>query len=551
MMDAARTRGWEIVPMGLAELIRALSDPSSYPDPVGDEAIEVHQTHISIVFLAGAHAYKIKKPVSLGFVDYGTLERRRHFCEREVRLNRRLAPSVYLGTVPIAIEGGKLRVEGIGEVAEWAVKMVRLPVSATLHDRLERGAVGVEQVEALARRLARFHAGAESGPSISESGRFAVVAGNALENFDQSAPLVGKTVSAAVIARLQDLTERALTSLRPTIETRAARGVPRDGHGDLRLDHVYLFPEKQPPDDLVVVDAIEFADRFRHADPFADIAFLAMDLRFRGRGDLAGAFVEAYEVASGDVEGLSLLPFYIAYRAVVRAKVEGMKSDEPEVAVADRDAARIEARALWLLALRTLEAPGRRPCLVLVGGLPGSGKSTLARALAERAGFTVIRSDVVRKVLAGLPETARGAAGFGEGIYTPEWTDRTYSECLRRAEALLFEGKRVLVDASFGAELSRSLFLDAAEKWHLPRLLLLCRAGPDAIRERLRARVDDASDADWSIHEGASKAWETPGPASRPFIREVSTDRDTLATLAQALAPIAALDLEARIAGTP
>ena len=280
--------------MDLAGMIEALSDPAAYPRSHPADAVEVRQTHISVVFLAGPHAYKIKKPLALGFLDYSTPERRRHYCEQEVRLNRRLAPSVYLGVVPVTSDGTRVEMEGRGEVIEWAVKMERLPDDATLRERLRRGEIGGGQIEALARRIAAFHARAESGASISASGRLEVVARNARENFEESESLVGTTISRAVFERLEALTESTLAALGPLIEGRAGRGVPRDGHGDLRLDHVYLFPERPPPADMVIVDCIEFNERFRCADPIADMAFLAMDLTLHGRGDLARAFAEAY-----------------------------------------------------------------------------------------------------------------------------------------------------------------------------------------------------------------------------------------------------------------
>jgi len=460
----------------------------------------------------------------MSLVDYGTLEKRRRCSERKVLLNRRLAPSVYLATVPITDDGLKLQVEGRGEVVEWAVKMERLPESATLEARLRRGEVGPGDLDALARRIAAFHAGAETGPAIAASGRFDVVAANARENFDQSVALVGTTVSRAVLDRLQELTESALSRLRPTIEARASKGVPRDGHGDLRLDHVYLFPDRPPPADLVVIDCIEFNERFRHADPVADMSFLVMDLIRHGQRDLAHTFADAYFRTSGDEEGRSLLPFYTAYRAAVRGKVEGVKFSEPEVPEADRTAALIWARACWLLALRELETPDRRPCLVLVGGLPGSGKSTLARGLAEHAGFAVIRSDLVRKELTGSSTSQSSATSFESGIYTPEWTERTYAECLRHAEDLLFEGRRVLVDASFGVEASRRLFLELGTRWGIPALLLLCQADPEEVRGRLQRRRAGPSDADWSIHIQAARQWEEPGELTRQATHRITTD---------------------------
>jgi aminoglycoside phosphotransferase family enzyme/predicted kinase len=514
----------------LADLIAALARPEAYPARPGD--VEVRQTHISVVFLAGEFAYKVKKPVRLGFLDFSTLDRRRHFCDEEVRLNRRLAPDVYLGVVPIAQDAAGLRFEGDGQAIEWAVKMRRLPVEATLESRLGRDEVQPAHLEALAGKLAVFHAAADSGAPY---GRFAVVAGNARENFVQAAAQVGRTVRPAVFERLVQLTEESLGRLEPLIEARSERGVPRDTHGDLHLDHVYLFPERSPPDDLVVIDCIEFAERFRRTDPVADMAFLTMDLQARGRRDLARVFADAYFEAAGDAEGRALLPFYIAYLALVRAKVEGIELDEAEVPDDEKARARRRAEAHWLLALGALEAPVDRPALVLVGGLPGSGKSTLARGLGERARLHVLRSDVVRKELPGVPEHAAATVGYDQGIYDAGWTQRTYDEMLRRARAILAEGERVLIDASFRAEAQRRRFLDAACTWSVPALFLHCKADEATVRMRLAGRRGDASDANWSVHVRAAATWEAPTGSTLRVYREVDTSNEVSEVLEQGL----------------
>jgi aminoglycoside phosphotransferase family enzyme/predicted kinase len=517
--------------MDLQRLIAALSQPEAYPHPA--DPVEVRQTHVSAVFLAGAFVYKVKKPVALGFLDFGTLPLRRHFCQEEVRLNRRLAPSVYRGVVPVTRSGDGVRVGGTGEVVEWAVQMERLPDAAQLGEYVLRGEADADRMGRLARRLAAFHAAADAGPEVAALGRFDIVAGNARDNFTQSAAHVGVTVSRAVLERLQELTEQALDRLRPLIEARADRGVPRDGHGDLRLDHVYLFPERQPPDDVLAIDCIEFNERFRCGDPVADVAFLVADLLFVGRADLAGAFSDTY-LAAGDAEGHALLPFYTSYRAAVRGKVDGLKSEQPEVSAADRETARQHGRARWLLALGQLEEPSRRPGLMLVGGLPGTGKSTLARGLAERDGFTVVRSDAVRKELAG----GGGPGAFEAGIYSPEWTGRTYAECLRRAEGLLFEGKRVVVDASFREDARRQEFLDLGRRLCVPAVCLLGRATPATVRARLAGRHGDVSDADWSVHEQAAARWQEPGSATAPFVVSLDADGDPEAVREQAEAAL-------------
>ena len=508
--------------MELNQLIAGLSERSAYSHPLRD--VDVRQTHISVVFLAGDFVYKIKKPVQMGFLDFSSLTNRHHFCEEEVRLNRRLAPDVYLGVVPVVQNGTGLQVEAQGEVVEWAVKMARLPQDVTLQKRVQREEVSTDQIRALARKVAAFHASAERGEPISSFGRFDVVAGNARENFDQATAQIGTTLSQVVFDRLRQLTEEWLVRLKPLMESRARRDVPRDTHGDLHLDHVYLFPEKEPPADLVIIDCIEFNERFRFADPVADMAFLVMDFCFHGRRDLAQLFAEEYFRALGDEEGRALLPFYCAYRAAVRGKVEGFELAEKEIPETKRMKSQAKARAHWLLALGELETANRRPALVLVAGLPGTGKSTLARSLADRAGFELIRSDTVRKELAGQSGAARTSALLDSGIYSQEWTERTYAECLRRAQAILFEGKRVMVDANFREEHRRQTFLKAATDLGVRGAILLCEASAEMVRARLPGRQSDASDADWSVYLHAAQHWQAPGPMTVKRLWKISSD---------------------------
>jgi aminoglycoside phosphotransferase family enzyme/predicted kinase len=527
--------------MELTVLIEALSQPSAYCHPV--EKVEVRQTHISVVFLAGPYAYKIKKPVNMGFLDFTSLEKRRHFCGEEIRLNRRLAPAVYLGVVPVTMRDGEVRMQGDGETIEWAVQMERLPDTATLRERLLRGDVSAQEAEALARTIASFHDKAQANETIAAFGRFESVARNLRDIFKQSAPQVGTTVSPVVFARLQELTEAMLARLRPVIEERACRGMTRDTHGDLHLDHVYFFPEKQPPADLVIIDCIEFNERFRFTDPVADMAFPVMDFAFYGRTDLARAFADAYFRATSDREGRSLLPLYTAYRAMVRGSVEGLKLVEKEITLADRTSTLEKARAHWLLALGELEQPGNKSCLVLVGGLPGTGKSSLAQALAGQANFTVVRSDVIRKGLAGFAANERTAPTWQEKLYTPEWNDRTYGACLEKAEGLLWEGKRVIVDATFREDKKRLMFLEAAIKNGVPAVMLLCRADPETVRRRLAARREDASDAGWPTYLQLAKQWEEPGPVTQRVLHEIPSAGSLEGSTSTALQHLREVDL--------
>jgi predicted kinase len=301
------------------------------------------------------------------------------------------------------------------------------------------------------------------------------------------------------------------------------------------LDHVYLFPDRLPPEDLAVIDCIEFNERFRFADPVADIAFLAMDLKFEGEPELAREFADAWFAVIGDAEGRDLLPFYTAYRAVVRGKVEGFELRETEVPATEKAAALARARAHWLLALGELEPLGDRPALVLMGGVPGSGKSSLARELAGAANFTVVRSDLVRKELAGVAPEARPGRDFATDIYSPEWTERTYAACRQRAEALLWEGRRVIVDATFREEERRRNFIDAARRLAVPVHWFECHADGETIRQRLAARRNDASDADWAVYEQSVATWEAPSARSTAVRRAIGTSGAMEDSLRQAL----------------
>ncbi len=506
--------------MDLPQLIDALSQPGVYPEPA--RQVETRQTHISVVFLLDTVVYKVKKPVKLEFLDFSTLQQRHHDCEQEVRLNRRLAPSVYLGVVPITQTPSGVQVEGDGEVIDWAVKMRRLPENANFAKRLAEGRLDRDDMQLLAQRLAAFHNSAETSPAIAAFGDWEHVAANASGNFTETVTHIGITVDPEVHQRLLNRTKEHLHRLRSRIEQRQRRNMPRDTHGDARLEHVYRFPDQPPPDDLVVIDCIEFNERFRYADPVADLAFLLMDLLFADARPLANELIRFYFAAANDPDGEELLPFYVAYRALVRAKVEGIQALEPEVTADERRSAQERARAHWLLALGQLEPPRRRPCLLLVGGLPGTGKSTLAAELGTRASFTVLRSDVIRK------ELAQGVAGVD--LYSDAWSDRVYDECRQRAERALLAGERVLVDANFRQQARRQPFLELARRLAVPVRFLVCQADPGLVQDRLAQREDDVSDADWAVYQQLASQWEEPGPVWTGRMVTLDTEPEQEAT---------------------
>lgn len=519
--------------MDINAIIEGLRNPRAYPYSVLD--IAIHQTHISVVAVAGEFVYKIKKPVELGFLDFRSLEDRRKYCVEEVRINRRLAPYVYLGVVPICVgEDGELEIEGDGEPVEFAVKMLHLPDEATLAARLERGVLDAATMWRVGQRLARFHAEAERSEHISAAARYEKIAFNHQENFLQTRKDIGCCVPDDLYDEVAARAMHELERRRPLIEARAERRVACDGHGDLRLEHIYAFENRPPPEDLIALDGIEFNERFRHADPIADISFAVMELLDAGRRDLADALLDGWSHTSGDLEGLALLPLYTSYRAVVRAKVEGMLSDEEEVPARDRLLAQARASRHWGLARDLLTAAQQGPTLILVAGLPGAGKSTLARHLAGSLGARIFSTDRIRKELAGLDPHEDAQAAFGEGIYTEEWTTRTYEECLDRARRELAAGGRVIIDANLRREAQRRPFLEMAHNLGGDCALLVCQTSEDRARARIESRHDDPSDADWQVFLKAREQWERPEgePCGRVhFLPDASIDVVTQAAL--------------------
>lgn len=325
--------------------VAGLLDPAVAPPEM--VAPRLVQTHISWIVLAGPCAYKIKKPVSLGFLDYSTLEKRRAACEREIVLNRRLCPKVYLGVVPVTEHYGQVELGGPGRVLDYAVWMRRLPEARMLDRLLERGEATARMVEAVADRLAAFHATAATGPGVDEYGTPEAVWGNAVENFDQTRPFIGRTIDARTWVLANWATRRFLDARRALFERRVAEGRVRDGHGDLHAASICMA------EPLAIFDCIEFNDRFRCSDVAAEVAFLAMDLEFNDRRDLAATFVDRYLAASGDDELRELLPFYISYRAFVRGKVESFKLNEPEFTAEERAQATDRARRYFAVAAVT------------------------------------------------------------------------------------------------------------------------------------------------------------------------------------------------------
>lgn len=502
------------------DLIAGLLDPRAYPHAV--DRVELVETHISWVLLAGDRVYKIKKPVDLGFLDFTTLARRRFFCAEEVRLNRRLAPDVYLGVVELKGSRRRVRFSGPGRTLEVAVAMRRLPADRMLDRLVEEGAAGPALAEAIGITVARFHAAADTGGEIDELGGLDTVRRNWDENFAQTADLDAAVLPPASRQRLQTYVTAFLEREAATVAARVRAGRSRDCHGDLQAQHVCCT------DPIRIFDCIEFNHRFRFGDTASEIAFLAMDLDRLGRADLATGFLNAYFEESGDYEAVPLLDFYRAYRAWVRGKVLGFQ-------VRERPALLAQARACFDLAAR-YTAPRPAPTLIVMTGVMGSGKSTVARAVAARTGAVVVRTDVVRKRLAGVALRERGAHGFGEGLYTTAMGERTYEETLRLADQLLAARWPVVVDGSFSSAKERRRARELAERRGLRGLTLWCDAPDDVLARRLHQRATDRHEvSDGRVDLLASHRAQYEPPRSEPDVVEIDTSDEAPAGLERAL----------------
>jgi len=467
--------------MSLQEMHRQLLDPATYPEPT--DSVEFRETHISRVYLTDSHAYKLKKPLDLGFLDFTTLERRGFFCAEEVRLNQRFAPGVYLGVAELReAPDGTLRFGGHGTLREFAVRMRRLPENRMLDRMLDGAAPDLpDEIERLARHLAPLLAAS----AVCREDHLAVVRGNCMENLAQTLPAVGQALSDEAHRAMSGLTITQLLNLAPLIAAREARGYVRDGHGDLHARNICMA------DPIQVYDCIEFCRRFRVADIAAELAFLLMDLEFRGRRDLAERFLATYQTQAADPELNILLPFYKSYRAWVRGKIDALLANEAEVDATMRRQALERARRHFNLALG-YHVPAM---LLLTTGLMGVGKTTFARALAAAVCGTLLRSDVVRKELAGIDRGEPRPEAYGTGLYAPEMTARTYTELQRQAGTALQRGELVIIDAAFTKAAERQAFLALAERLGKPARLLHLHCDPATTLARLDRRQADGRDA--------------------------------------------------------
>lgn len=492
------------------------------------------ETHISLVLLHGELAFKFKKPVDLGFADFSTLERRHRFCDEELRLNRRLAPELYLDVVPITGTVQAPRLGGEGAAIEYCVRMRRFPQERLLDRQLAAGQLEAGQLEDFAASLAAFHQRAAVAGPHDDHGTAARVRAQVLASVERLVPPVTGPADPRP-AQLRRWLERELTRRAPKLRARREAGCVRECHGDLHLSNLVRLDGR-----VTAFDCIEFNPALRWTDVAAEVAFLCMDLDVRGRADLSARFLNAWLAASGDYDALGLLDLFRVYRSLVRAAVAGIRAAQDAGAQAPDDegaAARIERHVA--LASSYVERP-RRPWLAITCGLSGAGKSRVARDLAARNAAVHLRSDVERKRLAGLEPGARTDAAPGTGIYAAAMSERTYARLHALARAALAEGFAVVCDATFIERERRLAFRGLAAELGVPFRILAVQAPRAVLEARLRERAGsaDPSEADRHVLAQQLARQEPPGADEQALVLTVDTaagDPD-LDGLARALA---------------
>ncbi|MFN3397284.1 MAG: AAA family ATPase [Sulfurimicrobium sp.] len=507
-----------------AALIRALRNPARY-DHVAD-GVELIETHISWVLLSGAYAYKIKKAVDLGFLDFSTLEKRRFFCDEELRLNRRLAPQLYLDVVPISGTPSEPKLNGAGPVIEYAVKMLRFPQDALLDRMLAEGKLMPAQVDALAREVARFHAliSAVPPPGL---GTPDAVQQPVRENFAQLTERMSELPQDASLLALRQWSEEEFARRRAAFAARREHGFVRECHGDLHLGNMAWIDDRP-----TLFDCIEFNPALRWIDVINDMAFAVMDLHDRGRPDLAQRFLNTYLEQTGDFGGLRLLPYYQCYRAMVRAKVNSIRAGQTGLTAEQQRAAREQIGAYLHLAAILIRPA--RPWLLITHGYSGSGKTTATQLLLEQTRAIRLRSDVERKRLFGLAPQARSQSGIDQGLYAPDAHIRTYRRLEELAREVLQAGFPAIVDAAFLKRAERDAFRALALELGIPFIILEMRATEDTLRQRVVRREQvgrDASEATLQVLESQLRGAENITPAERGWTATVNSAPSMKASL--------------------
>jgi aminoglycoside phosphotransferase family enzyme/predicted kinase len=505
----------------LPPLIQQMLQPGFYPHAV-IEPIQLIQTHVSYVLLTGDYAYKLKKAVNFGFLDFSTLEKRQHFCQEELRLNQRGAAELYLEVLPVTVADKQYQLGGTGKAVEYALKMRQFPQEFLFTSLFEQGKLNEEQMEELGRVVAQYHAQAEINDYIRSFGEILQVRAAFDENYQQTEKYIGGPQTKEQFKETKQYTDKFFVERPELFTSRIHNNYIRECHGDLHLRNIALWHDK-----ITLFDCIEFNEPFRFVDVMYDVAFTVMDLEARQRQDLGNAFLNSYIEQTGDWEGLQVLPLYLSRQAYVRAKVTSFLLDDSSVPAAAKEEATKTAADYYKQAWEyTKPKQGK---LFLMSGLSGSGKSTTAKYLARQLNAIQIRSDAVRKHLGGISLQERG----GDDLYTPEMTQKTYTRLLNLGIILANQGFNVILDAKYDREQLRQDAIAQAEKHQIPLQIIYCTAPVEVIRDRLINRTGDIADATVDLLTSQLQQAEPFTSEEKPYVQIWDTTKPQEAQLKQ------------------
>ncbi|WP_107668462.1 AAA family ATPase [Cyanothece sp. BG0011] len=497
--------------MDISTLIKELQNPNSYPHAVQDP-IKVVQTHASAIFLTGNYAYKIKKPVDFGFLDYSNLEKRQHFLNQELTMNQAIAPDIYLEVLPITLEKNQIKIGGRGEIIEYVLKMNQFPQDCLFINLFQAGKLEKHHLQDLGKVVAKFHHNTKTNDYIRSFGNIEVIKKSIDENYERTEKYIGIAQSKQQYEETKEFTDRYFQLKQKYFKQRQQEDKIRECHGDLHLKNVCLWNNK-----IQLFDRIEFNEEFRYVDVMFDIAFTVMDLEARNRQDLSNIFLNTYLEYTGDWQGLQVLPVYLSRQAYVRAKVNSMLLDDPNISEEEHKKAQEDAKNYYHLAWKyTQQHQGQ---IMIMSGLSGSGKTTIAKYLAQNINAILIRSDAVRKHLGNIPLDERGDSE----LYSEEMNQKTYETLIKLGEIIAKEGFNVILDAKFDRHQWRETVIEVAKKYDINLTILYCYAPVEILSDRLSKRKGDISDATPNLLQQQQNNAQDFNEEEMSYVRTIDT----------------------------
>ncbi|MEF8847709.1 MAG: nucleoside monophosphate kinase [Candidatus Thermoplasmatota archaeon] len=501
-----------------------LKKPEVYGDDV--DKVKVIQTHISYVFLTGEYAYKIKKPVDFGFLDFSTLEKRRKYCYEELKLNRRLCPEIYLDVVEIKrTSRDHLRIKQKGQTVEYAVKMKQFPQEKIMKNLIDREKIDKKTIETICEILIDFYKSDETSSKIKKYGEVTVIKKNTDENFEQTKNMIGNLIKKDKYDYIKTTTNLFLDKRKNYFKKRIENNHIHDCHGDLHSGNIVVFNNQQ----ICIFDCIEFNKRFRYSDLASDIGFLAMDLDYQNRPYLSSHLIYQYVKKSQDWGIKKILNFYKCYRGYVRGKVTGFKLDDKDIPKEEKKDIKKEAGKYFDLSyyysnLLNIDLCLKKPVLFLVGGMTGTGKTTLAKKISVDYNAEKISSDIIRKKIVGVDKYERHHEEINKGIYTPNITDKTYHEMNKIALEKIKERKNVVLDATFKNKEKRDKVRKLAEKEKIIFIPIECICPEETVKKWLKKRKKEktVTDGRLKVYQDQKNTFESFKKEEKPVKLDMS-----------------------------